>query len=70
MYHCIFMLLFSFFIFSDLRSLKIEIFSDRRSLKTENENNNTITLTAEVTHMKLGSLESRDISKLTLDGLN
>ena len=44
------MLLFSF-----------SIFSDRRSLKIENKNNNMKTLTEEVLYMGLGSLELRFI---------
>ena len=36
-------------------------FNDRRSLKIENENNNTKTLTAEVSYKGLGSLEFRFI---------
>ena len=53
----VFMLLFSFCIFSDSRSLKIE-----------NENNNMKTLTGESSYVGLGFLEFRFIKKLTLDG--
>ena len=35
----------------------ISIFSDRRSLKIVNENNCMKTLTAEISYMRLGSLE-------------
>ena len=43
--------------------LSFSIFSDRRSLKIENENNSTKILTAEVSYMGLGSLEFRFIHR-------
>ena len=45
-------------------------FSEMRSLKTENEYNNTKTLTTKVLYLKQGSLEFRFIQKITLDDLN
>ena len=48
--HYVFMLFFSF-----------SIFSNRRLLKIENENNNTKTLTTDVSYMGVGSLEFRFI---------
>ena len=54
----VFMLFFSF-----------SIFSDRWSLKIENENNSKKSLTAEVSYMGLGSLDCGFI-KLTLNGWN
>ena len=46
------------------------IFSDRQSLKIENEINSTKALTTEVSYMGLGSPEFRFIEKLTMDGWN